>query len=87
VPALPSWPTSPLWDQFTALLPTRPTFDPGHPLGCHRRRVSDRVVFDKLLQIPRFGCSCHPAKRTVRTMLSTSLTTFSTMTGCRRLSP
>jgi transposase len=57
VPALPSWLTNPLWDQFAALLPTRPVFDPAHPLGCHRRRVSDRIVFDKLLQVLRFGCS------------------------------
>ncbi|MFD7480848.1 IS5/IS1182 family transposase, partial [Streptomyces sp. NPDC059837] len=35
----------------------RPEFHPGHPLGCHRRRVSDRIVFDKMLQLLRFGCS------------------------------
>ena len=40
-----------------ALLPARPEFHPGHPLGCHRRRVSDRIVFDKMLQLLRFGCS------------------------------
>jgi DNA-binding transcriptional MerR regulator len=26
-------------------------------LGCHRPRISDRIVFDKLLQLLRFGCS------------------------------
>jgi transposase len=26
-------------------------------LGCHRRRVDDRIVFDKLIQVLRFGCS------------------------------
>jgi transposase len=57
VPVLPSWLTGPLWDQFTALLPERPTVDPSHPLGCHRPRISDRIVFDKLLQLLRFGCS------------------------------
>jgi transposase len=57
VPVLPSWLTEPLWDQFAALLPERPRFDPAHPLGCHRRRISDRIVFDKLLQVLRFGCS------------------------------
>ncbi|MFB7082589.1 IS5 family transposase [Streptomyces sp. NPDC056308] len=57
MPVLPSWLTEPLWDQFAALLPPRPVFDPAHPLGCHRRRISDRVVFDKLLQVLRFGCS------------------------------
>lgn len=54
---LPFWLTEPLWDQFAALLPQRPQFDPTHPLGCHRRRISDRIVFDKLLQVLRFGCS------------------------------
>ncbi|MFE6682576.1 IS5 family transposase [Streptomyces sp. NPDC057729] len=57
MPVLPSWLTEPLWDQFAALLPHRPVFDPAHPLGCHRRRISDRTVFDKLLQVLRFGCS------------------------------
>jgi transposase len=56
VPALPSWLTTPLWDQFRALLPDRGTYDPDHPLGCHRRRVADRVVFDKLVQVLVFGC-------------------------------
>ncbi|MFD3648611.1 IS5 family transposase [Streptomyces cyaneofuscatus] len=57
MPVLPSWLTDPLWDQFAAFLPERPTVDPSHPLGCHRRRISDRIVFDKLLQLLRFGCS------------------------------
>jgi len=57
VPVLPAWLTEPLWDQFAALLPERPQFDPAHPLGCHRCRISDRIVFDKLLQVLRFGCS------------------------------
>ncbi|MET9387730.1 IS5 family transposase [Streptomyces sp. NPDC002928] len=56
MPVLPSWLTDPLWDQFAALLPERPTVDPSHPLGCHRPRISDRIIFDKLLQL-RFGCS------------------------------
>jgi transposase len=57
VPALPSWLTQPLWDQFATLLPARPVFDPTHPLHCHRRRIDDRIVFDKLVQVLRFGCS------------------------------
>ena len=28
-----------------------------HPWGCHRRRIGDRIVFDKLVQVLRFGCS------------------------------
>ncbi|GAA0688491.1 hypothetical protein GCM10009548_70040 [Streptomyces malaysiensis subsp. malaysiensis] len=57
MPALPSWLAEPLWDQFAVLLPQRPEFHPDHPLGCHRRRISDRVIFDKLLQLLRFVCS------------------------------
>ncbi|MEU5393723.1 IS5/IS1182 family transposase, partial [Streptomyces tibetensis] len=51
MPALPSWLTEPLWDQFAALLPQRPVYAPTHPLGCHRTRISDRIIFDKLLQL------------------------------------
>nr|BFD87021.1 hypothetical protein StreXyl84_64220 [Streptomyces sp. Xyl84] len=57
MPVLPSWLTEPLWGQFADLLPERPTVDPTHPLGCHRRRISDRIIFGKLLQLLRFGCS------------------------------
>jgi transposase len=57
VPAIPSWLLEPLWDQFAALLPDRPVFDPSHPLGCHRKRIGDRVIFEKLIQVLRFGCS------------------------------
>src|SRR4051812_4601445 len=38
------------------MLPERPTFDPTHPLGVHRRRLDDRIVVDKLIQVLRFGC-------------------------------
>ncbi|MFD8033627.1 IS5 family transposase [Streptomyces sp. NPDC059717] len=54
---LPSWLTEPLWDQFAALLPERPVYDPDHPLSCHRPRISDRIVFEKMLQLLPFGCS------------------------------
>ena len=57
MPAIPSWLLEPLWDQFAALLPDRPVYDPGHPLGCHRRRIGDRIIFEKLIQVLRFGCS------------------------------
>jgi len=39
----------PLWVQFSALLPERPAVAPTHPLGCHRRRIPDRVVFDHVI--------------------------------------
>ena len=53
MPALPSSILEPLWVQVSALLPTRPDT---HPLGCHRPRIADRVVFDKLIQVLVFGC-------------------------------
>ncbi len=48
VPALPSFIIDPLWDQFAALLPE---LVDDHPLGCHRPRIPDRMVFDKLIQV------------------------------------
>jgi transposase len=57
VPAIPSWLLEPPWDQFAALLPCRPVYDPAHPLGCHRPRICDRVIFEKLIQVLRSGCS------------------------------
>jgi transposase len=53
VPAIPSCILEPLWDQFAALLPTRQVH---HPLGCHRQRLPDRMIFDKLIQVLVFGC-------------------------------
>jgi hypothetical protein len=49
MPALPVCLLEPLWEQFAALLPERPLFSPGHPLGCHRRRIPDRVVFEHVI--------------------------------------
>jgi hypothetical protein len=49
VPAVPVCLLEPLWEQFAALLPERPIFSPAHPLGCHRRRVPDRVVFEHVI--------------------------------------
>jgi transposase len=54
VPALPSWLIEPVWDQFAALLPEH---HDTHPLGCHRPRIPDRVIFDKLIQVLVFGCA------------------------------
>ncbi len=28
-----------------------------HPLGCHRPRIPDYVVFEKLVEVPVFGCA------------------------------
>jgi transposase len=55
VPALPPYNIiEPIWQQFEALLPEHHT---DHPLGCHRSRIPDRVVFEKLIQILVFGCA------------------------------
>jgi transposase len=54
VPALPPYLIEPIFEQFQALLPEHET---DHPLGCHRRRIPDRVVFEKLVQILVFGCA------------------------------
>src|SRR3954449_979113 len=52
VPAVPSCILDPLREEFLALLP--PHVD-DHPLGCHRRRIADAVVFGKLVEALVFG--------------------------------
>src|SRR5918994_1550371 len=54
VPALPPYLIEPIWQQFSALIPERQT---SHPLGCHRPRIPDHVVFEKLVQVLVFGCA------------------------------
>src|SRR5215210_5613881 len=54
VPALPPYLIEPIWQQFSALIPQRQT---SHPLGCHRPRIPDRVIFEKLVQVLVFGCA------------------------------
>ncbi len=56
MPALPPYIIEPIWQQFAALLPER---ELNHPLGCHRPRIPDRVVFEKLVQVLVFGCAYH----------------------------
>jgi transposase len=53
VPAVPSCILDPLREEFLALLPPRVD---RHPLGCHRRRIDDCIVFDKLVAGLVFGC-------------------------------
>jgi hypothetical protein len=67
----------PVWAQFSALLPDHPVVDPTHPLGCHRRRVPDRVVFEHVIaalvhgsgyeRIATAGCSDRTIRRRLRT--------------------
>jgi hypothetical protein len=52
MPAVPPFIREPLWEQFGAHLPQPQAT---HPLGCHRPRIPDQAVFDKLLQVPVFG--------------------------------
>ena len=54
MPAIPPYLIEPIWQQLLALLPERRT---NHPLGCHRPRIPDRVVFEKLVEVLVFGCA------------------------------
>ena len=54
MPAVPPYLIEPIFEQFAALLPER---NVDHPLVCHRPRVPERVVFEKLVQILVFGCA------------------------------
>ena len=54
MPAIQPYIIEPIWEQFRALLPQR---ESDHPLGCHRPRIPDWVVFEKLIQILVFGCA------------------------------
>lgn len=56
MPTLEACIIDPIWNQFAALLPV-PAMT--HPLGCHRPRISDRLIFDKLVQVLVFGCAYH----------------------------
>jgi hypothetical protein len=57
---MPSCLLEPIWVEFCALTGgERPPFDPGHPLGCHRRRVSDRVVFEHVVAALGSGEESH----------------------------
>lgn len=54
MPALPPYIIEPIWQQFSALLPKHET---DHPLGCHRSRIPERVIFEKLVAVLVFGCA------------------------------
>jgi len=54
VPALQPCIIEPIWAQFSSLLPKRGV---DHPLGCHRSRIPDRTVFEKLVEVLVFGCA------------------------------
>ena len=50
MPVTPACLIEPLWSEFSARLPEQPPYAPTHPLGCHRARVPDRVVFEHVVQ-------------------------------------
>ena len=54
MPTVPPYIIEPIWQQFSALLPERKT---SHPLGCHRPRIPERVIFEKLVEVLVFGCA------------------------------
>jgi Transposase DDE domain len=77
VPVVPSCLLEPIWVEFCVLIGgERPQFDPGHPLGCHRRRVPDRVVFEHVVgalvhgsgyeRIATPGCSDRTIRRRLK---------------------
>jgi transposase len=76
VPAVPVSLLEPVWAEFAALLPERPAIVPTHPLGCHRRRIPDRVVVEPVVgalvhgsgyeRIASPGCSDRTIRRRVR---------------------
>ena len=76
MPALPACLMEPLWSEFAAQLPERPRYAPSHPLGCHRARVPERVVFEHVIaalvhgsgyeRIASPGCSDGTIRRRVR---------------------
>jgi transposase len=76
VPAVPSCLLEPMWSQFAALLPERPVVAPTHPLGCHRRRIPDRVVFEHVVaalvhgsgyeRLATPGCSARTIRRRLK---------------------
>lgn len=55
MPAISSAIIEPIWQQFVELLPARE--EAHHPLGCHKPRIPEKVVFDKLVQVLVFGCA------------------------------
>ncbi len=56
MPALEPYLIEPIFEQLCALLPERKT---NHPPGCHKPRIPERVVFEKLVQVLVFGCAYH----------------------------
>ena len=84
MPVVPSCLLEAAWAEFCALLDERrggepPQFHPAHPLGCHRRRVPGRVVFEHVVaalvhgngyeRIATAGCSDRTIRRRLGQLL------------------
>lgn len=68
MPLVPVCQMEPVWDEFASLLPDHPDVAPTHPLGCHWRRVPDRVVAALVHgsgyeRIATLGCSDRTIRR------------------------
>jgi hypothetical protein len=84
VRVVPSCLLEPIWNQFSVLLPQQPIFHPNHPLGCHRRRIPDRVVFDHIVaalvhgsgyeRLTSPGCSDRTIRRRLKQWAAAGLT-------------
>lgn len=81
MPVVPSCLLEPIWAEFDAVLTEvrggdLPEFDPSHPLGCHRRRIDDRVVFEHVIDALVHGsgyeriATSRCSDRTIRRRLS-----------------
>jgi transposase len=76
VPTLPVSLLEPIWQEFAALLPPRPVAAPTPPLGCHRPRAPDRLVFEHVVaalvhgsgdeRIASPGCADRTIRRRLR---------------------
>lgn len=83
MPVLPVSLLEPIWQEFAALLPPRPIVAPTHPLGCHRPRVPDRLVFEHVVaalvhgsgyeRIASPGCSDRTIRRRLREWVAAGL--------------
>ncbi len=83
MPVMPACLLEPLWVQFSALLPEHPAISPSHPLGCHRRRIPDRIVFEHVIaalvhgsgyeRIASPGCSDRTIRRRLHEWASAGL--------------
>lgn len=84
MPVLPACLFEPLWVQFSALLPEHPLVSPTHPLGCHRTRIPDRVIFEHVIaalvhgsgyeRIASSGCSDRTIRRRLQGWAAAGLT-------------